>query len=238
MILIGCFLSSLSKAQNLTLSNDSGAIINNSYISIIGDPSSETISSYVYVTNNSSSSMEVKVKKVEISLIGGSVNTFCWGESCYPPSAYISVNPVTIASGDTECSFHGDYYPYGYLGTSIIAYVFFDSNNPIDTVCVNVKYTAGYVGINENSLSKVVLSNAYPNPANTFTTFDYSLPKETISSNIIVYNLLGSIVKKVVIPNLKGKLVIRTNDLKDGIYLYTLVINENNIDTRKLFINH
>ena len=132
------FLQNLN-SQSLTLSDSNGDIPNNSDVNYYGGPD-DLLTSYVFVTNNSAISIDVKVKKVELDIVPGSINYFCWG-MCFPPEVYVSPYPISIASGETNDSdFSGDYMPNGAIGTSKIRYVFFDDNNPSDSVCVNVLY--------------------------------------------------------------------------------------------------
>lgn len=137
-VLFGMTLSVFS--QSLSLSYVNGEIPNNSYVLAVGDPTDEMLESFVYVTNNSSAALDVKLKKVEFYVTSGSSNLFCWG-LCYPPNIYVSPDPLNIGPGQTNTEdFHGQYYPMATTGTTAIRYVFFDDNNPSDTVCFNVLY--------------------------------------------------------------------------------------------------
>lgn len=140
ILLLASIIPSLIFAQSLSLSWQQGDIPNNSSITIPGIPSDPVLNSHIFVTNNTSSTIDVKVKKVELSLVAGSMNTFCWG-ICFPPDVYVSPDPLPIGPGATNTDdFIGDYFSNGNLGASIIRYVFFDSNNVTDTTCVNVIY--------------------------------------------------------------------------------------------------
>ncbi len=126
--------------QSLSLTDTLGADITGDTLTVSGTTDITTLTAYVYITNNSASSINVKVRKKEISIIGGSVNYFCWG-LCFGPTVYESPNPISIPSGATNNSdFYGDYLSNGNVGTSIIAYTFFDSDSPKDTARVTVKY--------------------------------------------------------------------------------------------------
>ncbi|MCD4761054.1 T9SS type A sorting domain-containing protein [bacterium] len=100
-------------------------------------------------------------------------------------------------------------------------YVFFDENNPDDSVCVKVKYLGGTSSVKENLLSNIEFSNAYPNPANTQTSFDYLFDNEFKDAEIIISTLLGSTVRNVKLQDIKGKVIINTSALNDGVYFYS-----------------
>lgn len=72
-------------SQSLTLSDSQGSIPNNSTVTLQGNSGSFEIVAYAYVTNNSATAIPVKVKKVELYLTPGTINTFCW-RLCYCPN--------------------------------------------------------------------------------------------------------------------------------------------------------
>ncbi len=224
-------------AQNLSLSNWAGSISNGTSIDVVGD-SGSTLEAHVYITNNSSSGIHVKVRKVEESIIPFSENYFCWG-TCYSPVVFTSPDSILIDGGATNTTdFIGEYYPAGQVGISVIRYVFFDAQNPDDTVSVTVNYNATPVGINETDLQKTVFSNAYPNPATTSTSIAYVLPQKLTNAQIIVRDLLGNtlIEKQLLIK--EGKVTLNISDLPDGIYFYSLLMNNQIYKSRKLIIRN
>jgi hypothetical protein len=223
-------------SQSFTLSDSTGAVANNSTVVFTGLPSDDLISSYVFVTNISSSAKDVRVKKVEIDLVDGSANTFCWG-LCYSPNIYVSLDTQNIAAGGTNYfDFVGDYMPQTVSGISVIRYVFFDDHNTSDTVCFNVEYHAFPLGV-ENVHKGTQSIAAYPNPANAVLNFEYNV--SGIDSKIVVRNLLGSTVKEVAIGNSGDrKSTISVADLSNGVYFYSLVEGGQVLTTKKFIVKH
>jgi len=222
-------------SQSLTLADSTGPIANNANITRQGHVNDDEITSHIFVRNTTSSPIDVIVRKVEISLISGSMNTFCWG-LCFPPNVYESP-ALTVNANTTDSSdFSGHYNPLGFAGASIIRYVFFNQANSSDSVCVNITYNALEVGV-QNQTAKNILSGAFPNPANNTVNFDYSIKQENESS-VIIRNLPGSVVKKSILANAEGKLTIFTGDLPEGIYFYSLDVDGKTMTTRKLIIRH
>jgi hypothetical protein len=101
---------------------------------------------------------------------------------------------------------------------------------------VNISYNVLYVGIN-NPVVQNTLSGAYPNPANNTVNFEYSLNTGN-TGNVIIRNLLGSVVKKSVFNGSEGKLAVYTGDLPEGIYFYSLDVDGKTMTTRKLIVRH
>jgi len=222
-------------SQSLSLADSTGPIANNGNVTSSG-PDNAEITSYCFVHNNSANALTLLVKKVEISLVSGTENTFCWG-LCYPPGTYISPNPEVIGGLRTDSvDFSGHYTPHNLDGVSVIRYVFFDQSNPNDSVCFNVHYDSHPLGIS-NLISRNMLSSAYPNPANNTVTFNYSV-NSLNSGSVIIRNLLGSEVKQSALPNAAGKLSIFIGDLPEGVYFYSLNVDGANLSTHKLIVKH
>jgi hypothetical protein len=204
-------------------------------ITIGGEASSSAIVlDAIDVKNITSSSKAVKCAREDITIIPGTSNSFCWG-LCYPPTTDTSAVSVDIDAGGMYTEFSGDYYPDGNEGASTIKYTYFDELNPSDKISVLVVYST-LVGIDDPVDYK--LSAAYPNPANNFVKFDYDISEISDNSKVVIYNLLGSAVKEVRIDNSFGSLKINTSDFNEGIYFYSLVVNNEPTKTQKLIIKH
>lgn len=222
-------------AQNIIISDHGTAIPNNGNVYYMCDYNS-IIEGHLSITNNSSYSMDIKVKKIEQSIVSGSSNYFCWSE-CYSPFVFVSPSSLPIAAGQTDSSnFIIDYMPMGAAGTSIITYVIFNENNPNDSAAVNVHFYGSPTGINTAFFSQVSLLNAYPNPARNTVSFDYSIPAEASSSQIVIRDIVGNIVKQSNISPVSGKAVFAIDELSSGIYFYSLIVNNEVYATRKLVI--
>lgn len=233
LVVAGLFITSFSFAQSLSLSNSGGALNNGDTITVSGTITS-TIVVYAFVENLTSSPIDVKVRKIEIDTVPGSKNYLCWG-LCFDPIVYVSPDPITINGNSiNDIDFSGDYKAQGNSGITKIRYVFFDENNPSDSVYIQVHFDA-ITGIKDIS-KDIKFSNAYPNPASASTTISYSLPKNSNNARIVIRDLLGATVKEIPITDFKGKKTITTSDMQDGIYFYSLVLDEKIITTKRLII--
>ncbi|MDD5571060.1 MAG: T9SS type A sorting domain-containing protein [Bacteroidales bacterium] len=228
------FVFTFIKAQSIELSNPDGPLTNGALVSINGDTA--YIAAKVHVKNITLASISVKVKKVEISLLSGSENTFCW-TACYPPTTYVSPSKIITADTEDSLSFEGEYYPHGNVGTTAILYVFYIASNPLDSVGVYVHYVSCLSHINElkNSISAFKL---YPNPANSFVEINYSLPNELKDASFVLLDILGKEIKSIRISGTKGTINLQTSSLAEGIYFCTIAEGNNAILTRKLIVKH
>lgn len=238
LLLLCCALfAAATYAQSLSLSWTGGAISNGQLITVSGDTTG-TVYSYVSCTNQNASTLGVKVKKKYISIVPGSQNTFCWG-NCYLPNTFVSSDIIYIAKDSTSEEFSGEYKAQGNIGTSVVMYTFFDESNPDDSIAVQVAYDCALGIENPDAMEgQISFSGAYPNPASHQTSFTYSLPASEHNAQLVIRDMVGNVVSRILISDLSGTLKVETGDLSDGVYFYSLMLNEQPYITRKLVIKH
>jgi hypothetical protein len=82
--------------------------------------------------------------------------------------------------------------------------------------------------------SAALYQNA-PNPASGYTDIRYTLPDNTASAFIYIFDMQGKL-HKTYTADKSGVLQLKVSDLKAGIYTYGLVVDGNLIGTKKLII--
>ena len=90
---------------------------------------------------------------------------------------------------------------------------------------------------NKVSTSPKHFITAYPNPANNWVAFDYTLPYPAETGMITITDLSGRQVVEIPVDGPLGRKVWDTKDLSPGVYIYNLVVYGQTIDVRKLVIN-
>ena len=235
VFVLSCFTSLSYSQGNFELTDTEGNVVTNDTIYVTNNAVDETLEAIVILENTSTSALSVILKKTEISVINGTTNTFCWGPSCYGPSTFES-NPVNIEPGVPNNTFHGDYVPILHNGQSVILYTFYEDRNPNDSASVMVFFQAGPVSVN-NLIDKNMyfFSSPYPNPAQSYTTFDYNINKDT-KGELVIFNIIGAITGRYKIEGVSGKKIINTSEYNSGVYFYSFVVNNEVVRTGKLNI--
>lgn len=224
-------------AQSIELSYHNEVLTNDQEINILADPQDSAPAEVaIKVKNIGSASVSVKLRKYDVSILDETNVTFCWGTSCYGPNTYLSPEAVRLDSQATDSSFRGDYNHYGKQGTSMARFTFFDEANPNDSLSFIVNYTVGYLGINENVKIGFSISNAYPNPATSTSYVDYKLPKSAVGASLRINSLLGVTIQDIPLDRSEGKATIDVSKLKEGIYFYSLIVNNSIAQTRKIVV--
>jgi len=83
-----------------------------------------------------------------------------------------------------------------------------------------------------------VLYQNLPNPSSVGVTIAYELPERYTSAYIFVYNMSGVQVKNYTLTNSPGEVRIAANELSAGTYIYTLVVDGQQVDNKKMIITN
>ena len=87
---------------------------------------------------------------------------------------------------------------------------------------VNITDTTSYLGVNPPEEASRYIK-VYPNPANDYTVFKYTLPTGTTSAQLQLRDLFGRLVKEEKIEGKEGQKLVNTASLSAGTYFYTLL---------------
>jgi hypothetical protein len=198
------------------------------------------ITHHLDLKNNSSNTITVVCQKTIISIPnnlpvwGGA--SYCFAGNCYSASSTLPSTSAILAPGqeikyinnDLE-AFSGYYVPAQIAGTSVVEYCFYDENNPSDETCVIVTYEISATTA-VNDINRI--SQFYPNPAKENVYFEHYLDA---SAELIIMDILGNQVRQVQLLE-KGKKKVDISDLSQGIYLGSIMSDNQLISTQKIIV--
>jgi hypothetical protein len=86
--------------------------------------------------------------------------------------------------------------------------------------------------------AKSYLKQNKPNPFNKETLIDYNII-ESGSAAILIFDMTGKLLKTIPvnIPG-KGSIIINASDFQPGMYHYSLVVNDTEIDTKRMILTN
>lgn len=231
------FIPGFSQSFDLFYQNQS--IEYNTVLTLSAHPDSgQMILHELEVKNIAVDTIDVLCVRTIIDTVPNTTNSFCWG-LCYPPTTDTSAIWVSLASGGIETGFEATHTPNGNEGLSRVKYSFYDKDNPDDHADVFVEFNAtAALAVPDKKENNFSLSSVYPNPANTAANFDYTFSPNHKKAELSIFNLLGAKVKTYVLNENEGTLTVNTSDLNEGIYFYSLLINNETYLTHKLIIKH
>jgi hypothetical protein len=95
----------------------------------------------------------------------------------------------------------------------------------------NLKSTA------ENNLDNAQLFQNQPNPFNENTVINYYIPEGNQKAIVYIYDLNGSQKKAYKITTKSNSsIVINGSELQPGMYLYTLIVDGKEVDTKRMIL--
>lgn len=76
-----------------------------------------------------------------------------------------------------------------------------------------------------------------PNPFTSNTEINFVLPQTYVSAKIIIFNLMGTQLRSYELTQHgKGSITISGSDLEAGMYLYSLLVDNKLIDTKRMLL--
>ena len=86
-------------------------------------------------------------------------------------------------------------------------------------------------------LEKSVLYQNTPNPFSSQTQIRFTLPDSTKNAYIYIFDMNGKMQKQIAIDSSMDSVTINGYELSAGIYLYSLVVNGQEIDTKRMILS-
>ncbi len=221
-------------AQNITISYNEENVTNQE-ITVNGLSSSEYIKVVLNLTNNSSQAISVKVKRIMITDLAGSINQFCLSD-CYDPAVSESLVAFSIAPGQTtgRDDFYVQFFPEGNTGTAKIKYDVFNANNPEEVVSVTVNFVITVTGVNTLYSNASLSVSGLVNQQGTLRV-GYSLPAAK-NGKIYITNILGVKVSEIILNDRLGNIELPVASLPKGIYICSLQYDSKTIVSKKFII--
>jgi len=209
------------------------------------DTNSPTFGEEFKITNISSGSKLIKIRKVILSLATNTVTAlnhdvyFCYNTTCYTPFTFYST--ANIAAGaslpngsGTSYGLRADMDHNKVIGTSVVRYTIYDSLNTSDSVNITLVYniTSG-VGIS-NHTNVAANVHLMPNPASDLLKINYETGNSP--AQLKIYDCLGKAVKTINLNPAEKTATTDVSALEQGVYFYTVMLQGKALVTRRLVI--
>ena len=85
-------------------------------------------------------------------------------------------------------------------------------------------------------MPRAILYQNAPNPFSERTVIKFELPDNTANVYIYVFNMQGTLVKQLPINANQSSITINGSELSAGMYLYSLIVNGQEIDTKRMIL--
>jgi hypothetical protein len=91
--------------------------------------------------------------------------------------------------------------------------------------------------LNNTQEKQTVLYQNNPNPFSIETSIEFNIAEKFSTASLCIYNLQGTQLKKYeILSNGKGNITIHSKELVAGIYIYTLLVENKEIATKRMIL--
>ena len=102
---------------------------------------------------------------------------------------------------------------------------------PMDNGETNDIFTSRFAAQN---MSDCVLYQNNPNPFTENTIIKYTVSEEAGDAWLYVFDMQGVLLKQMQLDTKSDRIILKGGDLKAGMYLYSLIVNGKEIDTKRM----
>lgn len=204
------------------LDTDSNVITGSTY-TVYGMPSANALGTTVRSENIGLSDLSIGIKRYENGVQSGTQNFFgCmnWVNAGDEPLQFDPFAPYQIPTGNMH-TFGVYHRPMGLAGVSCYLFVWYDFNNPLDSVWANICFDTQSVGVPE--YEPVVTCEVYPNPSEGPLNLSIAFEKPVIEPSVSVYDQQARLVWEKELLGRKEKVVINDGHWDPGVYTYRII---------------
>lgn len=114
--------------------------------------------------------------------------------------------------------------------------------NDVETIkydcCQNSQLKSALLtGTESVIVDKTALYQNIPNPFTINTQIKYYLADDVTNASIYIYNMIGTQLKSYKLQQKgAGSLIINGNEFKAGVYLYSLVVDNKEVDNKRMIL--
>jgi len=85
-------------------------------------------------------------------------------------------------------------------------------------------------------IPRAILYQNAPNPFSERTVIRFELPDKTVNAYIYVFSMQGALVKQLPINSNQSSITLNGSELSAGMYLYSLIVNGQEVDTKRMIL--
>jgi len=113
-------------------------------------------------------------------------------------------------------------------------------NPPINENTDQINNSTTHTSVNENNISdieKAKLFQNIPNPFSSNTEIRFEIPENSITAKLLIHDMQGAEIKSYnITAKGAGTIIVQAHELQAGMYMYTLLVNNTIIGTKKMIL--
>jgi hypothetical protein len=191
--------------------------------------------------NESDQAKEYILKFLRGNIASSQDVKICLGNTCYDPKKDLAKVKIKLNPGEiyTELYLEFDLGITEAKGTFDLHFA--NTTNLRDVFIIESIYNVENTTSDNSAVDHkdITLGSIYPNPTNSNTRFvqlDYQIKNPAIKARIVINSIIGNPVADLRLDPNQKSIGIHVADLNPGFYFYTLIVDNQNIVTKKLVV--
>lgn len=228
------FAGTLSFAQNLVF-HENGNVISGNAITIDSAATSDHAAPTYYVVNTTGAPITMTWSRTRMAHMSPYWDQICDDILCFDATdtkVYQRPTTMTVAPGDSTI-FQPKVYPEATPGCAIYTYKVFSGLGTFQD-SIQIKFRFGGEDCFLNTPETAMTYSVYPNPASTNLTINVNTGGNAVQ--VRIFNMMGELVSRTTLVD--GQNTVSVADLTNGIYFYSILKNNEVVETKKLIIKH
>lgn len=192
----------------------------------------------IILQNESSQSKTYLLKNLRGNVGSSQKVKICIGEQCFDPKRDLAKIKISLKPGEIMTDLYLE-FEMGIVETMGSFDLFFvNAENIRETFMVEARYSVSNPNtkIDEFDYKDIKLSDVYPNPSSRIAQLDYQFKNPRVKAKITINSFIGNPIAEYELDPERSTLSINVSEFKEGIYFYTLFLDNKNIVTKKLQI--
>jgi hypothetical protein len=196
----------------------------------------EMIKAPIRFKNTSDKPITLIVRKVSSQIGSTQKNFLCLDLNCIDQRA--DDHMVKIEAGQTLSSLQVALEAGLVASISSVKYIAYNKSNPSQSIEFEVNFAVEEKPKKQSIYTSklITIKDVYPNPVVDHALVDYKILNDQIKAKIIIHNILGNNQGEYELSSAENLLRIPTEVLSEGIYFYTLYINDEGVLTCKIVV--
>lgn len=192
----------------------------------------------IIIQNESNQTKTYLLKNLRGNVGSSQKVKICIGEQCFDPKRDLAKIKISLKPAEIMTDLYLE-FEMGIVETmGSFDLIFVNAENIRETFMVEARYSVSNpdTKIDEFDYKDIKLSDVYPNPSSRIAQLDYQFENPRVKAKITINSFIGNPVAEYELDPERNSLSINVSELKEGIYFYTLFLDNKNIVTKKLQI--
>jgi len=188
--------------------------------------------------NNSDEAKEYVLKFMRGNIASSQDIKICLGDTCYDPKKDLAKVKLNLEPGEVYTDLYLE-FDMGITETKgTFDLHFSNTKNLRDVFIIECTYNVENPNDDNEKIDNkdIKIGSVFPNPSDRIAQIDYEIKNPNVNARIVVNSFIGNPVFDFTLDPKQNSVVINVSDLNPGVYLYTLILDNQNIITKKFVV--